>query len=137
LQKGGDYYLLANDFPGYLEAQERVDAAYRDPALWTRMSILSTAGSGAGVGEGLEREEGGKGMKHAAAAASAHNLDTTPHHHHHHQPPPPPNHPQPPKPQTNRQVLDRPHDPGVRRRHLGRRGVRGARPDVVRLGLVA
>ena len=41
-----DYYLLANDFVPYLEAQERVDATYRDQAAWTRMSILSTAGSG-------------------------------------------------------------------------------------------
>lgn len=44
---GGDYYLLANDFPGYLEAQARVDAAYKDPKTWNRMSILSVAGSGA------------------------------------------------------------------------------------------
>ena len=41
-----DFYLLANDFLSYLEAQEQVDAAYRDQARWTKMSILSTAGSG-------------------------------------------------------------------------------------------
>ena len=43
---GGDYYLLANDFPSYLAAQERVDAAYRDRKTWDRMSIMSVAGSG-------------------------------------------------------------------------------------------
>ena len=41
-----DYYLVANDFPGYIEAQERVDAAYRDEDRWTKMSIMSVAGSG-------------------------------------------------------------------------------------------
>lgn len=52
-KKGGDYYLLGNDYPSYLDAQDRVDAAYRDQAQWTRMSILSVAGSGArGGGEG-------------------------------------------------------------------------------------
>ena len=43
---GGDFYLLANDFPSYCDAQERVDAAYKDQERWTRMSILSTAGCG-------------------------------------------------------------------------------------------
>jgi starch phosphorylase len=42
----GDYYLHATDFPSYLAAQERVDAAYKDQARWTKMSILSAAGSG-------------------------------------------------------------------------------------------
>lgn len=41
-----DYYLLANDFGSYLQAQERVDAAYRDQAAWTKKSIMSVAGSG-------------------------------------------------------------------------------------------
>lgn len=44
-EMGGDYYLLANDFPGYLEAQEKVDRTYRDQVQWTRMSILSVAGA--------------------------------------------------------------------------------------------
>eukprot|EP00884_Botryococcus_braunii_P022197 jgi/Botrbrau1/8661/Bobra.0087s0015.1 len=42
----GDYYLLANDFPSYIEAQAKVEATYKDPDKWVRMSILSTAGSG-------------------------------------------------------------------------------------------
>jgi len=41
-----DYYLLANDFPAYLDAQEAVDAKYKDQTAWTKSSILSTAGSG-------------------------------------------------------------------------------------------
>lgn len=41
-----DYYLLANDFPAYLAAQEAVDAKYKDTAAWTRSSIMSVAGSG-------------------------------------------------------------------------------------------
>ena len=44
--KGGDYYLVANDFPSYLKAQEEVDRAYKDRKRWTRMSIMSTAGTG-------------------------------------------------------------------------------------------
>ena len=43
---GADYYLLANDFDSYLEAQRRVDEAYADQARWNKMSILSVAGSG-------------------------------------------------------------------------------------------
>jgi len=43
---GNDYYLVANDFDSYVAAQESADAAYRQPALWARRSILSTAGSG-------------------------------------------------------------------------------------------
>ena len=41
-----DYYLLANDFPAYLDAQEAVDSKYKDQTAWTKSSILSTAGSG-------------------------------------------------------------------------------------------
>eukprot|EP00475_Leptophrys_vorax_P027914 TRINITY_DN3994_c0_g3_i5.p1 TRINITY_DN3994_c0_g3~~TRINITY_DN3994_c0_g3_i5.p1 ORF type:complete len:749 (-),score=71.91 TRINITY_DN3994_c0_g3_i5:58-2280(-) len=43
---GGDFYLLANDFPSYLEAQASIDAAYADVPRWTRMSLSSVAGSG-------------------------------------------------------------------------------------------
>ncbi|XP_065877761.1 alpha-glucan phosphorylase, H isozyme [Euphorbia lathyris] len=42
----GDYFLVGQDFPGYLDAQQRVDEAYKDRTRWLRMSILSTAGSG-------------------------------------------------------------------------------------------
>ncbi|KAH9701592.1 alpha-glucan phosphorylase 2 [Citrus sinensis] len=42
----GDYFLVGYDFPSYLEAQDRVDQAYKDQKKWLKMSILSTAGSG-------------------------------------------------------------------------------------------
>lgn len=41
----GDYFLVGNDFPSYIECQEKVDKAYIDQARWTRMSIMNTAGS--------------------------------------------------------------------------------------------
>ena len=46
ITSGADFYLVANDFPAYIETQARVDATYRDTEKWTRMSIMSTAGSG-------------------------------------------------------------------------------------------
>ncbi|ONM36385.1 starch phoshorylase2 [Zea mays] len=42
----GDYFLVGYDFPSYIDAQDRVDAAYKDKKKWTKMSILNTAGSG-------------------------------------------------------------------------------------------
>lgn len=42
----GDYFLVGHDFPGYMDAQARVDEAYKDRKRWLKMSILSTAGSG-------------------------------------------------------------------------------------------
>ena len=41
-----DPWLTAADFRGFIDAQEQVAAAYRDPERWTRMSILNTASSG-------------------------------------------------------------------------------------------
>ncbi|CAK7331332.1 unnamed protein product [Dovyalis caffra] len=42
----GDYFLVGHDFPSYMDAQDRVDEAYKDRKRWLKMSILSTAGSG-------------------------------------------------------------------------------------------
>ncbi|KAF0915483.1 hypothetical protein E2562_036527 [Oryza meyeriana var. granulata] len=38
-----DYFLVGKDFPSYIECQKKVDEAYRNEKLWTRMSILNTA----------------------------------------------------------------------------------------------
>ena len=46
MDKGNDWFLLANDFASYLDAQEEVDKVYKDQAEWTRRSIMYTAGSG-------------------------------------------------------------------------------------------
>jgi glycogen phosphorylase len=43
---GWDEYMLLTDFDSYMQAQARVEAAYADPARWTRMSILNVARSG-------------------------------------------------------------------------------------------
>jgi glycogen phosphorylase len=40
---GRDEYMALADFRAYLECQERVAAAYRDPERWDRMSILNVA----------------------------------------------------------------------------------------------
>lgn len=42
----GDYFLVGHDFPSYMDAQAKVDEAYKDRTKWMKMSILSTAGSG-------------------------------------------------------------------------------------------
>ncbi len=41
-----DEYLVLADYRGYIEAQERVDALWADPAAWTAMSIRNTARTG-------------------------------------------------------------------------------------------
>ena len=43
---GQDDYLVLADYPLYIEAQDRVSEAWRDPARWTRMSILNVARMG-------------------------------------------------------------------------------------------
>src|SRR5262249_52933572 len=46
LLEGGDPYLLLADYASYVECQQRVAAAYLDPAAWTRSSIRNVAGMG-------------------------------------------------------------------------------------------
>lgn len=41
-----DMWLTAYDFDSYFQAQRRVDQAYKNQTLWTKMSILNTAASG-------------------------------------------------------------------------------------------
>lgn len=41
-----DMYFILKDFAAYRQAQEAVEAAYRDRAKWARMAILNTAGCG-------------------------------------------------------------------------------------------
>ncbi|MGV0853010.1 glycogen/starch/alpha-glucan phosphorylase [Mycolicibacterium phlei] len=41
-----DPFLVLADFRSYVDTQARVDATWRDPDTWTRMSILNTARSG-------------------------------------------------------------------------------------------
>ena len=41
-----DYYMLLADLRSYCEAQDRVDAAYRDATRWNRMSLVNVARSG-------------------------------------------------------------------------------------------
>jgi starch phosphorylase len=41
-----DDYLVLEDYDAYLSCQAAVNRAYRDPAHWTRMSILNVARTG-------------------------------------------------------------------------------------------
>jgi starch phosphorylase len=41
-----DTFLLLADYRAYIDAQGEVDRAFRDPARWTRMSILNVARAG-------------------------------------------------------------------------------------------
>ncbi|XP_024378554.1 uncharacterized protein [Physcomitrium patens] len=43
LREGRDYYLLAHDWPSYLDAQEMVDQIFVDESEWTRRCITSTS----------------------------------------------------------------------------------------------
>jgi starch phosphorylase len=38
-----DHYMLLADYQSYVDCQQRVHDAYRDPAKWARMSILNSA----------------------------------------------------------------------------------------------
>ena len=46
LLEGGDHYMLLADLRDYIQTQERVDAAYRNPEVWDRMAILNVARAG-------------------------------------------------------------------------------------------
>ena len=46
LRNPRDQWLTIADFRGFIDAQQRVNDAYRDPQRWNRMSILNAAGSG-------------------------------------------------------------------------------------------
>lgn len=41
-----DMWMTIADFRSFVDAQKRVEAAYQDKDLWTRMSIINTANSG-------------------------------------------------------------------------------------------
>jgi len=42
----GEPFLVLADFAAYLEAQEKVDALYREPDEWSRRTVLNTLGMG-------------------------------------------------------------------------------------------
>jgi glycogen phosphorylase len=46
LLHGGDKYLLLADYASYIKCQEAVSKMYRDPAAWTKKSILNVARMG-------------------------------------------------------------------------------------------
>ena len=41
-----DYYMLLQDLPSFIEAQDRVEALYRDPKAWNKASLMNTACAG-------------------------------------------------------------------------------------------
>ncbi|RZL90801.1 MAG: glycogen/starch/alpha-glucan phosphorylase [Variovorax sp.] len=53
-----DHFLVLADYADYVACQARVDAAWQDPARWTRMSILNTARSGKFSSDRAIREYG-------------------------------------------------------------------------------
>ena len=46
LENGGDHYITCFDFYSYVDAQEKVDATYKNYRKWTEMAILGIAKSG-------------------------------------------------------------------------------------------
>lgn len=46
LMEGGDYYIVCSDFYNYLEAQERVDAGYKDLNEWYKKTLISISKMG-------------------------------------------------------------------------------------------
>ncbi len=46
LKSSNDPWMTIADFRSFIDAQERVNEAYRDEVRWTKMSILNTASSG-------------------------------------------------------------------------------------------
>jgi starch phosphorylase len=42
----GDHYMLLEDMPAFIEAQERIEKDYRNIDLWDRKAILNVAGAG-------------------------------------------------------------------------------------------
>ncbi|EZG43928.1 phosphorylase [Gregarina niphandrodes] len=42
----GDYYLVAHDFPSYIDANERVDRLYKDETAWWTTTIKAAANMG-------------------------------------------------------------------------------------------
>jgi len=43
LMDDGEYFLVLADYVSYLEAQDRVDEAFRDQTQWNRMALINTA----------------------------------------------------------------------------------------------
>lgn len=46
MTKGNDWFLVANDFATYMDAQDEADALYADEEAWTKRSIIYTASNG-------------------------------------------------------------------------------------------
>ena len=42
----GDHYIICADFPSYVEAQEKVDATFKNKKLWWSLSIQAASGMG-------------------------------------------------------------------------------------------
>ena len=46
MTKGNDWFLVANDFASYMDAQDEADSLYADEEEWTKRSIIYTASNG-------------------------------------------------------------------------------------------